>query len=420
MSNFFKNLFGKVSLKSKEAKFEEEHDISYGLIRSFGIILILGSILVAFEFYIVPDFLFLVAAILALTLSLVTNLKNGFAKSLLARYILVFVAIAVLILMLFKFNLSALNNGLSLLALSFSFIFLPLKTYEEKQKKLREENNKREMDKKNEIIADFEKENKRLEHLSSRKNVAIREIESKLGGMIENYKESISDLEAQLEMLERKKNIELAQLEQKKIILTSRIDEQKKSFQDRISTYKKQSEEQSKKIVDLTKETLNSKKYIDEVMADFEVMKKVYESQIKKLNDENKEKTNLLNTNRDLRSREDEKNKSIISSYENYSSRVDLKINEHLESIDHLRKELAVTKSESEKMKLAYSAEIEKNDKERKELEKLLMEFSSEPRDENISPWELAKKQLAKGSNKRPIYLDSELKVRYVEDSDSK
>lgn len=173
---------------------EEGNDISYGLIRSFGLALMITAVFVAYGLFVVPDSLFLGAAILALTLSFVASLKNGFTKSIIVNFIAVIVSVLVAVAVFLKLDLNALNNGLSLLALSFSFMFLPSKTNKEKMEKEVAEKNRLKVIEQNKIIDDLKNRNEELEESESNKDIYIKSLEQKksmLSMKLEEIKESL-------------------------------------------------------------------------------------------------------------------------------------------------------------------------------------------------------------------------------------
>lgn len=191
---------------------EVGNDISYGLIRSFGLALMIAAVFVAYGFFIVSDFLFLGAAIFALTLSFAVSLKNGFTKYILVNFIVVIVAAFVAVAMSLKLDLNALNNGLSLLALSFSIMFLPSKTNKEKLEKEVAEKNRIKVIEQDKIIDNLKKRNEELEESEYKKDIYIKSLEQKNSllsirseeiktSLIPNYEQRIKKMTLELKEL---------------------------------------------------------------------------------------------------------------------------------------------------------------------------------------------------------------------------
>lgn len=191
---------------------EEGNDINYGLIRSFGLVLMIVAVFVLYGFFVVPNSLFLGAAILALTLSFAASLKNGFARSIVVNSISVIVAVLVAAAVFLKLDLNALNNGLSLLALSFSFMLLPSKTNKEKMEKEVAEKNRLKVIEQNKIIDDLKNRNEELEEsefnkeiyitsLLQKKTMLSMKLEEIEASLIPNYQQRLKRSESELREL---------------------------------------------------------------------------------------------------------------------------------------------------------------------------------------------------------------------------
>lgn len=133
-----KNLSDEDDDAAKKFKIDDSHRI----IRSFGIGLLIMSILSILNFSFFPDYLFLASAVFALCLSSFTsNYLKGTVKDRLLDAIIPITVVICFLAIYFKMDLNNLNNGLSLLALSFSIFLLPTRKITELKEKEKAEIN---------------------------------------------------------------------------------------------------------------------------------------------------------------------------------------------------------------------------------------------------------------------------------------
>lgn len=263
---------------------EEGNDISYGLIRSFGLSLMFAAVFVAYGLFVVPDTLFLGAAILALTLSFVASLKNGFTKSIIVNFIVVIVALFVAVAVFLKLDLNALNNGLSLLALSFSFMFLPSKTNKEKMEKEVAEENRLKVIEQNKLIDDLKSRNEKLKESEFNKNISIESLEQKKSMLSMRLAEIEESLIPKYQEMLKKSESELRELridlnDESKYVTREDYDKIESGYKSLVFKWSLHSDKNLERIIKL-EETLKAK---DRELVDLK------EDHIEKLNDLSKE-----------------------------------------------------------------------------------------------------------------------------------
>lgn len=268
---------------------EEGNDISYGLIRSFGLSLMFAAVFVAYGLFVVPDTLFLGAAILALTLSFVASLKNGFTKSIIVNFIVVIVALFVAVAVFLKLDLNALNNGLSLLALSFSFMFLPSKTNKEKMEKEVAEENRLKVIEQNKLIDDLKSRNEELKESEFNKNISIESLEQKKSMLSMRLAEIEESLIPKYQEMLKKSESELKELridlnDESKYVTREDYDKIESGYKSLVFKWSLHSDKNLERIIKL-EETLKAK---DRELVDLK------EDHIEKLNELSKEMDKVI------------------------------------------------------------------------------------------------------------------------------
>lgn len=268
---------------------EEGNDISYGLIRSFGLSLMFAAVFVAYGLFVVPNTLFLGAAILALTLSFVASLKNGFTKSIIVNFIVVIVALFVAVAVFLKLDLNALNNGLSLLALSFSFMFLPSKTNKEKMEKEVAEENRLKVIEQNKLIDDLKSRNEELKESEFNKNISIESLEQKKSMLSMRLAEIEESLIPKYQEMLKKSESELRELridlnDESKYVTREDYDKIESGYKSLVFKWSLHSDKNLERIIKL-EETLKAK---DRELVDLK------EDHIEKLNDLSKEMDKVI------------------------------------------------------------------------------------------------------------------------------